>query len=218
MFLAQNMTPHNAYMSQSRNTSYIRILHAVPNAPAVDVYANRVPIARNLRYREFTEYQPIKAGTYQIEIYPAGRTDNPVLRTTATLPDYSIFTIAAVGQLPNISLLPIAEPKIPFPQGMAMIRFSHLSPTAPNVDITLTDGTVLFSDVRFKETTGYIMVPPTTYNLQARVAGTDQVVLDVPNIKLLSDRFYTVYAVGLPGGQPPLQVLIPLDGNTYINP
>lgn len=218
MFVPQERLDRNPYTSRNTNRSYIRVLHAVPNAPAVDVYANGIPIARNLGYRGFTEYQAVKPGTYNIEIYPAGRRDTPVLRTTATLPGQSIFTIAAVGQLPNISLLPIASPKTTVPPGMAMVRFSHLSPTAPNVDITLPDGTVIFSDVRFKETENYIPVPAGTYRLQARIAGTDQVVLDVPNINLGAGKYYTVYAVGLPGSQPPLQVLIPLDGPSYINP
>ncbi len=217
MFIAQNMMPYNAYMPQ-HNSAYVRLLHAVPNAPAVDVYANGMLIARNLNYREFTEYQAFRAGTYQIEVFPTGRRDNPVLRTTVTLPDLSIFTVAVVGELPNISLLPIAEPKLPIPQGMVMLRFSHLAPTAPNVDVILSNGTVLFSDVRFKETTPYIIVPPQTYHIRVRVSGTDHVVLDVPNIHLLPDRFYTIYAIGLVNGQPGLQVLIPLDGNTYINP
>lgn len=202
----------------NREQTHIRILHAVPNAPAVDVYANGALIARNLKYQGFTDYLAVPAGTYLIEIYPAGTTAVPVLRTNAALPGRSIFTIAAVGLLPDISLLPLNEPKTAIPQGMTMIRFSHLSPTAPSVDITLPDGTILFSDVQFMETMDYISVTPGTYRLQARVAGTSQVVLEVPNITLLPNRFYTVYAVGLPGGNPPLQVLIPLDGNTYINP
>ena len=65
---------------------------------------------------------------------------------------------------------------------------------------------------------GELMFPPSTYRLQARIAGTDQVILDVPNINLTANRYYTVYAVGLPVGQPPLQVLIPLDGQSYLNP
>lgn len=218
MFFSKETNDHNPYTLKNNNKTYIRILHAVPNAPPVDVYANGVPIAKNLSYRGFTEYQKVTPGTYSIEVYPAGRRDTPVLRTTATLPGHSIFTIAAVGELPNISLLPIAEPKTMMPPGMLMVRFSHLSPTAPNVDITLPDGTVIFSDVRFKETTDYIAAQPATYRLQLRVAGTDKVVLDVPNIHLRPDKYYTIYAVGLPNSQPPLQVLIPLDGSSYINP
>jgi hypothetical protein len=136
---------------------------------------------------------------------------------TFNISDRTIFTVAAVGLRPNISLLPIEEPKTAIPSGMAMIRFSHLSPTAPAVDITLPDGRVLFSNVQYLETTGYLPVPPATYRLQARIAGTSQVVLDVPNIRLMQNNYYTVYAVGLPGSQPPLQVLIPLDGQSYIN-
>jgi hypothetical protein len=217
MFFAHNLTPHNAYMPQ-HNSIHIRILHAVPNAPAVDVYANGIPLARNLNYRGFTEYRALKAGTYQFEVFPAGRRDTPLIVTTATLPDLTIYTIAVAGQLPNISLLPIAEPKIPIPQGTAMLRFSHLAPTTPNVDVILPDGTVLFSDVRFKETTHYIIAPSQTYNIRLRVAGTNDVILEVPNIHILPDRFYTIYAIGLINSQPGLQVLIPLDGNTYINP
>lgn len=212
------MMPWNPYMNSMCQKSYVRVLHAVPGAPAVDVYANGQLIAQNLMYRDFTDYLTVPSGNYKIEVYPAGTRDEALVTTTATLPGCSIVTVAAVGQLPSISLLPIAEPIEPIAPNMAKVRFTHLSPTAPNVDITLPDGTVLFSDVRFKETTQYVMVPPGIYNLQARIAGTDQVVLQVPNIQIEPNRFYTVYAVGLPGEEPPLQVLIALDGNSYIMP
>ena len=219
MLFAQERIYNNPpNMGLDRERTYIRIFHAVPNAPAVDVYANGMPIARNLSYRGFTEYMNIAPGTYNIEIYPAGRRDAPVLRTTAVLPSRSIFTIAAVGQLPNISLLPILEPKGTIPSNMAMLRFSNLSPTAPNINVTLPDGRTLFRDVGFSETTDYIPVPPRVYRFHLRDSRTGQIILDVPNINLAPNKYYTIYAVGLPGGQPPLQVLIPLDGPTYLNP
>ncbi|MCX7773222.1 MAG: DUF4397 domain-containing protein [Clostridia bacterium] len=216
MFDDQNPMHRNA--PRNRDESYIRIFHASPNAPAVDVYANGMPLARNLRYRDFTLYQTVQPGTYRVEVYPAGRRDMPVLATMLTVPPRSIFTIAAIGMLPNISLLPIAEPKIAVPPGKFLLRFSHLSPTAPSVDLTLANGTVLFSNVRYTETTSYIPIPASTYHFQLRLAGTNQVVLEVPNIALAANRLYTIYAIGLPGGQPPLQVVIPLDGSSYITP
>lgn len=218
MFFPQERFNFDTTRGSSSDRSYIRILHAVPNAPAIDVYANGMPIARNLSYRGFTEYQNVQPGTYNIEIYPAGRRDTPALKTTITLPGRSIFTIAAVGLLPNMSLLPISEPKMMIPPGMTMLRFSHLSPTTPAVDISLSSGIALFNNVRFKETTNYRPIPPATYRFQVRIAGTNQVILDVPNIRLSPNKYYTIYAVGLLGSQPPLQVLIPLDGPSYINP
>lgn len=35
--------------------------------------------------------------------------------------------------------------------GLAHVKFIHLSPDAPEVDITLTDGTPVFEDFSFKE-------------------------------------------------------------------
>ncbi len=218
MFFTPEMMDRNPFTPRNNDRSFIRVLHAIPNVPAVDVYANGMPIARNLTYRDFTEYQGVPAGVYNIEVFIVGRMDVPVIRATINLPDRSIFTIAAVGLLPNISLLPILEPKMIIPPGMTMIRFSHLSPTTPAVDLTLSSGIALFTNVRFKETTSYIPIPPATYRLQIKIAGTNQVLLDVPNIRLSANNYYSVYAIGLLGGQPPLQVLIPLDGPSYINP
>ena len=206
----------NVMQPSPMSTSYIRVLHASPNAPAVDVYANSMLIAANLAYRDFTPYLKIRPGNYNVKVFPAGQKTNPVIDTNISVPPNSIFTVAAIGLLPNLSLLPILEPRMQIPPGKLFIRFAHLSPDAPAIDITLPDGTPLFRDVSYKEVTNYIPVNPGTYTLQARIAGTGDIVLQVPNITLYSNRFYTVYAIGLAEGTPGLQVLIPLDGNSYL--
>jgi hypothetical protein len=200
----------------NRNFSYIRVLHASPGAPAVDVYANGNIIARNLPYKSFTPYIKVPSGAYTVRVFPTGKTTDPVIETSLEIPGKSIFTVAAVGRLPDIGLLPILEPLQSVNPGYAMVRFVHLSPTAPIVDITLPNGQRLFKDVEYKEITGYIPVRPGTYTLQARPTGTDKVALTVPNITLKANTLYSVYAVGLVEGNPPLQVLIPMDGGTYL--
>jgi hypothetical protein len=123
----------------------------------------------------------------------------------------SIFTIAAVGMLNTIGFLAISDSNMQMKQGNAMIRFAHLSPNAPAVDITLPNGTVLFSNVSFKEVVPYIAVPAMNYTLQVRVAGTPNVVLTVPNINLSPDNYYTAYAIGLVGKTPELQAKLLMD-------
>ncbi|MCY6370876.1 DUF4397 domain-containing protein [Clostridium ganghwense] len=196
--------------------SYIRIFHASPDAPPVDVYANGKLIARNLPYKNFTEYLQVPAGNYNIKVFPTGKTINPVIDTNVTLDPETIYTVAAADTLANLKLIPYVDPIIPKVKNKAYVRFGHLSPNTPNVDITLPDGKILFGDVGFEDLTNYIAVDPGVYTLQARPAGTSEVALTIPNIRFKEDRFYTVYAVGLLGETPPLQVLIPLDGNTYI--
>lgn len=196
--------------------SFVRVLHASPDAPAVDVYVDGNLIARNLTYRNFTEYMQVPPGTYNVRVFPAGTKTSPVINTTLEIPDRSIFTVAAIGRLADIRLRVVPDTPMDVPPGETVIRFAHFSPNAPNVDITLPDGTVLFSNVAFTEVTDYISVDPDTYTLQAGIAGTDNVVLTVPNQRLFAGNIYTAYAVGLVGESPPLQLLTPLDGNTYI--
>jgi hypothetical protein len=196
--------------------SFIRIFHASPDAPAVDIYANGNIIAEGLTYKQLTNYLPIIPGNYQIQVYPTGVRTNPVIDTTVTIPQNSAFTIAAVGKLSDISLLPIPEIYMPHlligMSNNSYVRFVHLSPNAPAVDITLPDGTKLFENVSYEQFTDYITVNSGNYTLQVRPAGSDQVVLTIPNVNLMPGVFYSIYAVGLVGNQPPLEAVISVDG------
>ncbi len=217
MHNALTRCPYEPYCSRAPQFSYVRLLHAVPNAPAVDVYANNKVIARNLRYGSFTEYLPFLPGVYNIKIFPAGQKVNPVLNADINIAPNLIGTIAVTGELPNISTMLLSEPPLQIQPNRVYIRAAHLSPNAPAVDVTLPDGKLLFSNVKFREVTNYIDINPGTYTLQLRIAGTNQVVLTVPNASFKAGRIYTVYAVGLAGKNPPLQALLPLDGSSYIN-
>lgn len=196
--------------------SYIRVFHASPNTHPVDVYLNNNLTVQNLAYRGFSEYLPIPSGNYNVKIYPAGQRINPIIDTTLSIAPNSIYTISAIGQSPNISLYPILDPAVRPDPSRANVRFSHLSPNTPNVDITLPNGTRLFSNIAYRGVTSYVPMNPGTYTLQARAAGTNSVILNVPNIQFKPNKNYTIYAVGLSGATPPLQVLIPLDGSSYI--
>ncbi|WP_139905397.1 DUF4397 domain-containing protein [Clostridium thermarum] len=195
--------------------TYYRLLNAMPDAPAIDVYINGKLTASNLRYANFTNYFQTPGGIYEIKVYPAGKKTPILIETNLQLMPNSIHTIAAVPNGDG-SLLPILEPLSGPTPGYSMVRFAHLSSEAPAVDIILPDGKILFSDVEFKEVTGYIPVPAGNYTIQAKISETNNIILIVPNIKLQPNKIYTVYVVGKPQGTPPLQVLIPLDGSTYL--
>lgn len=133
---------------------------------------------------------------------------NPVINTNVDIPRNSVFTIAAIGTLPNISLFPIPEPTTATNFGKPCVRFVHLSPNAPAVDIELADGTKVFTNVYFKCITTYVCVNPGTYTFKVVPTGTNKVVLTVPNVQLDPNNYYTIYAVGLVGESPPLEALL----------
>jgi hypothetical protein len=155
-------------------------------------------------------------GTYTIDIYPADNSDTKVLTKELVLPEKTIATIAAIGELPNLDLFVVEDPKEPLRPNTSKLRFVHLSPDAPAVDVIEPNGSVLFRDVSYKDITDYMSITPDTYAVELVPTGTDKAVLYVPNIRLLPDAFYSLYAIGLVEGEPYLQLLIPLDGNSYI--
>lgn len=197
-------------------SSYFRVFHASPNSPVVDVYLDNDLVVRRLSYENFSPYLKVMPGKHNVKIYPTGKKDNPVIDTSVDIPDRTIITAAVIGLLPQISLLPIVEPILRKIPGKAYIRFSHLSPNAPNVDVTLPIGRKLFTNVGYKQTTDYISVNPGIYTLNVNLTSNGERVLHVPNMRFLPNRIYTIYAVGLVGKTPPLRVVIPLDGNTYL--
>lgn len=196
------------YMLQQQMNSKIRVLHAIPNAPAVDVYANDNIIIKNLPYKEVSSYIPVTSGNINIKVYPTGTTTNPVIDTNVYIPENSIYTIAAIGELPDVSLYPVQEPSSANKSGLSCVRFIHLSPNAPAVDIKLPDGTIIFSNVPFKSIANYNCVPSGTYTFRVNPAGTNNTVLTIPDVKLNPNTFYTVYAVGLVGETPNLEALL----------
>ncbi|KOA19218.1 hypothetical protein CLHOM_23240 [Clostridium homopropionicum DSM 5847] len=208
MFYCPYASMMNDYYRARQSNSYIRIFHASPDAPPVDVYANGNLIAKNLTYKEFTQYIPVSTGSYNITVYPSGQTTNPIINSNIYIPENAVFNVAAIGNLPNISLYTIPEPTAAQKFGRPCIRFIHLSPNAPAVDIKLSDGTKVFNNVGYKDITDYACVPSGTYTFTVSPAGTNNVLLTVPNIRLEPDNYYTIYAVGQVGKDPTLEVIV----------
>ncbi|WP_312045198.1 DUF4397 domain-containing protein [Anaerotignum sp.] len=203
---------YNQKQMQQMPMGYVRVIHTVPGAPNVDVYANDKKIVSNLAYGNYTDYLSVPEGKYKISLYPAGKKDTPILSDMLTVNRDTVMTIAALGNPDDIELSSISDADVMKKPDKAMIRFIHLSPDAPAVDITLPDGTVLFSNIPFEHLTQYIDVMPMNYTLQVRVAGTDNVVLTVPDVKPEANKFYSVYAIGLVGDTPELKALLVQDG------
>lgn len=205
----------DSYRVEAKN-SFVRVLHASPNSPPVDIYANNKRLVKNLAYKEFTEYLTVPSGSYNIKVYPAGKKINPVIDTNMNILPSAVITLAAVGLLPNISLYPVLEPVLPRVAGRACIRFINLAPDTAPIDLTRLDGKKIFSNVQYKGVTDYVCISSGRFALQLRDARDGRVLLTDPNIHLLPDRHYSIYGVGTVGGQEPLQILIALDGSSYI--
>lgn len=193
------------------NSSLVRVFHAAPQAPNVDVYVNDQMVFSNLAFDDFTRYVYLDEGEYNVSVYLAGQKDRPVINQMVDVPSQQIFTIAATGILDNLGLLVIPDKVSKSPsQNYSSVRVIHLSPNAPGVDI-LVDGDTLFEDISFGEGTDYVDLNPGTYNVNV-VLNTDKSVVLPLKVTLNPDKIYTIYIIGNP---PTLQAVQVVDGNTY---
>jgi hypothetical protein len=193
--------------------SWVRIAHASPDAPAVDVIIDGwYYVATNLQFKGYTNYYPLVSGPHKIEVVPAGAREPVVISAQVPFDRGRFYTIAATNVLAEIAPV-VYEDDNRWPTGNnTKVRFIHLSPDAPAVDIAVAGGgPVLFANISFTEVGDYIEVPGGTYDLEVRLAGTETVVLSVPGVTLKGCRVYTVFAEGLAGGEPPLQPVLVTD-------
>ncbi|MDZ5473115.1 DUF4397 domain-containing protein [Bacillus sp. 31A1R] len=187
--------------------SRVRVIHASPDAPNVDVYVNGNRILRDVPYKQVSNYMSLPEGRYQIDIYPAGEMVSTVISRKVNVESGKNYTLVAAGPANNLRLLTFEDqPRVPM--GETKVRFIHLSPDAPAVDIAVTKGDVIFPNVSFRQATNYLPLSPMTVDLEARVAGTKNVALPLPGVQLSPNEVYTVLAVGLVSGEPGLEAII----------
>ncbi len=175
----------------------LRVAHLSPDAPAVDVYLDGEKAVAGASFRDVTSHLRVSSGEHRIRVVPAGAASPAVIDATLTFAVGSATTVAATGLLGASDLAPIVlGDERSAPSGSARVRFAHASPDAPAVDVAVTGGSVLFSNVAFRQDSAYITVPAGTYDLEVRVAGTTTVALPLPDVALAGGTAYTVFAVG----------------------
>jgi hypothetical protein len=188
----------------------VRAVHASPDAPAVDILVNDNAAFTNAPFKGITQYANLDTGTYNIKVVPTGATDPVVIEADLDL-EAKDYTVVALGTLENIEPLVLVDNNSAPAEGKAHVRFVHASPDAPAVDIAVKGGPVLFSNIAFKEVGDYLPVDAGTYDLEVRVAGSETVALDVPGLALQAGTVYTVFAMGLAGGEPSLEAVASAD-------
>lgn len=179
----------------------VMVTHASPDAPGVDLLIDNVKKnSAALTYPNNTGYLETESGTRNIKVNVAGTTTTVINADLMLTKDvnYSVFAIDSVSKISAIVFVDdLSAPAA----GKAHVRFLHLSPNAPAVDVAVaSSGAVVFGNVSFKEGTAFTALDAGTYNLDVRVAGTSTVALVLPAITLQAGKIYTVFAKGFLGG------------------
>ena len=180
----------------------VMAVHASPNAPAVDLLVDNAVAGTGLAYPGNTPYLAVPPGTRNIKVNVAG-SSTTVIDATLPLTGGVNYTVFASDSVSKIGPVVLTDDLTTPAAGKAHVRFVHLSPNAPAVDVAVQSGPVLFADKAFKQFTPFTPVDAGTYDLEVRLAGTSTVVLPLPGIQLQAGKIYTVFARGFVSGSSP---------------
>jgi hypothetical protein len=96
---------------------HLRVVHASPDAPAVDVAVAGGPVlVSNLAFPKNTEFTPVDAGTYTVEVRPTGTTTAVLTLKDLKFEAGKLYTVIATGLVngtPALSAVAIAADPAP---------------------------------------------------------------------------------------------------------
>ncbi|WP_394548232.1 DUF4397 domain-containing protein [Priestia aryabhattai] len=187
-------TPPAADERPAQNAE-VRIVHASPDAPAVDIFVDDKALVEGAKFKDVSNSLPLSAGSHKVEVYEAKTkgTKDSIIEATLVVDGGKSYTVAAVNKAENLELQAFTNNK----QGMdgkASLRVAHLSPDAPAVNVGPKGAAPLFKDLSFKSISGYQVVNPGSYDLSVSTADGKEI-LSLPGTNLQSGKNYTVLAV-----------------------
>jgi Domain of unknown function (DUF4397) len=191
------VAPHT---TAAQTTNLVRVVHASPDAPAVDVFVNGTAVASNVPFFTASSYLSLADGTYQVAISPAGKgTDYSVLVLNLEVSGGYTGTLVVLNQLEDIdAVLYDDDLSAPAP-GQARVNAFHLSPDSVNVDVKPAgSSTAVFANVAYGDA-AFVDVPAGTYAFDITATGDSEVAFTTPDLRFESGWIYSLYATGLSG-------------------
>jgi hypothetical protein len=188
----------------------VRVVHAVPDAPAVDVYINDAtaagaPALSNLPYAQALpgtdSYAELTAGTNNVLVTAAGNAG--VIAIPATDLDLAAgqqYTVYASGLFATIAPF-ITEDDDRSIVTEAQVRILHLAPSAglvdiyvqaPGTDVNTVDPTL--EDIDFLADTGYLSLAGGDYEVTVTLADTKTAAIGPAAITIADGGVYTAAA------------------------
>ncbi len=192
--------------------SLVRALNAVPGADSIDIYLNGSPFFNDVDFTQFTPYVYVPEGSYKLEVFLKDQKENALLEKIVDFRPGELVTLALIGQPGNVEVLPVVEESQIPTENKAKARFIHLVPNGRAINILL-NGEEVASQVRYKDITPYLDLPPSTYQVEIELAQNGQLIRNL-RVTLSPNRIYTFYALG---DKPNFQIFQSLDGATFMN-
>ena len=205
--------------TEPETQSRVRVVHASPDAPNVDVLLDNSEVLSDVPYLASSAYLETSAGDHNLKVNAAG-TSTTAIDADVTLADGTDYTVIASDLVAQIAPIVLQDDNTAPAAGNARVRAIHGAPSAPAVDIYVTapgadlaTATPVLTGVEFGDVADYLKVPAGEYQVRVSPAGTKLVVIDSGPLTLESGQVRTAIAVDAAGGGAPFDLLVLADAN-----
>ena len=131
-------TPARAQRMATEIQSYVRLLHAMPRGPKVDVYIDGAKKFNDADFGSLSKYIALPAGYHSFSIVTNAEPKQPertLLSRARTLRGGSYYTVGPYGVKEQPKLLAFSDSSGGLQADTARLTLFHLSPGAPPFDV-----------------------------------------------------------------------------------
>ena len=161
----------------------VRFLNAGYGYSAFRIFVGNRRFVNLLNYASATTYGRVSAGYQTVTV--AGSDGYIYIQKTMPFQANTVTTIAIVNTAGGLDLMQITDSCCPPTNGYSSFRIGNLAYNSGPLDVIMSDGRVVWSDLRFKEVPSFKRIMPGVYqffyadtNLSAMPAGLDIETLD----------------------------------------
>jgi len=205
--------------------SKVRVIHSASDAPAVNVNVDGATAITALNYRSASVYAEVNSGERLISVIAPTLNNAEVFSQRLTFLENSNYTVFAVGPVIAGKISPVlANDLNNSVAGKVKIRFAHMAPDVPTVDVKVGSASVapLFANAGVKSVSAYKEVDPMSVSLVVTGAGGNTALLEFEPVVLTAGAVYTAVAMGTldPTDAFPVSVRVYVDtdmGNTFVD-
>jgi hypothetical protein len=177
----------------------VRLVHAAPDAPPVDIYLNEAQIAQNLEFGTATEYVMVPSGGDRgVRVTATGTpVEEAVIDAGFDFDPGQAYEILVTGGGDDLEATITGTDLRPLAQGQARLRIIHASPDADAFDVGVEGSEEnLFEGIAFRDATDYIVLDAGEYSFEVRPGGEDMTVALQSDATLEEGVTYDLIALG----------------------
>jgi hypothetical protein len=197
----------------------VRVVHASPNAPNVDVLVDDATALTNVPFIAASGYLDVAPGARRLRVRATGTTTT-VIDVTPTLTAGTSYTVLATGLLASIQPLLLTDDRTAPAAGQVKLRVVHAAPAAGNVDVYVTapgadinTTAPTLTNVAFRGFSSYLSVPAGEYRVRVVGTGTKTPVAIDATLTFAAGQVRTIVARDNVGGGAPLNAIVLNDLN-----